>query len=53
MKVPVPQLYTTLIQKAHAILCDASREGLRLYYNRAGGAGCGGMGPVSVGDAGP
>ncbi|QKZ18595.1 hypothetical protein [Streptomyces chartreusis] len=29
---PVPQLYMTLMQKAHAILCDASREGLRLYY---------------------
>lgn len=28
----VPQLYLTLAQKAHAILCDASREGLRLYY---------------------
>ncbi|MEU9546761.1 hypothetical protein [Streptomyces mirabilis] len=32
VKAPVPQLYMTLIQKAHAILCDASREGLRLYY---------------------
>ncbi|MER7050286.1 hypothetical protein [Streptomyces jumonjinensis] len=29
---PVPQLYMTLMQKAHAILCDASREGLRLHY---------------------
>ncbi|MFG2525761.1 hypothetical protein [Streptomyces sp. NPDC048527] len=28
----VPQLYLTLKQKAHAILCDASREGMRLYY---------------------
>ncbi len=28
----VPQLYLTLMQKAHAILCDASREGMRLYY---------------------
>ncbi|WP_128380376.1 hypothetical protein [Streptomyces cavernae] len=28
----VPQLYLTLTQKAHAILCDASREGLRLHY---------------------
>ncbi|WP_328743826.1 hypothetical protein OHT57_00645 [Streptomyces sp. NBC_00285] len=31
-KAPVPQLYMTLIQKAHAILCDASRAGLCLYY---------------------
>ncbi|MFD3580707.1 hypothetical protein [Streptomyces sp. NPDC058644] len=31
-KAPVPQLYLTLMQKAHAILCDASREGLRLHY---------------------
>ncbi|MFB7576222.1 hypothetical protein [Streptomyces sp. NPDC056165] len=31
-KAPVPQLYMTLMQKAHAILCDASREGLRLHY---------------------
>jgi hypothetical protein len=22
----------TLVQKAHAILCDASRDGARLYY---------------------
>lgn len=29
---PVPQLYLTLMQKAHAILCDASREGMRLHY---------------------
>ncbi|MFD9409769.1 hypothetical protein ACFWBN_22515 [Streptomyces sp. NPDC059989] len=29
----VPQLYMTLMQKAHAILCDASREGLRLHYS--------------------
>ncbi|MFJ8083215.1 hypothetical protein ACIQ6Y_21735 [Streptomyces sp. NPDC096205] len=29
---PVPQLYLTLSQKAHAVLCDASREGLRLHY---------------------
>ncbi|MFF1690753.1 hypothetical protein [Streptomyces sp. NPDC058254] len=28
----VPQLYLTLKQKPHAILCDASREGMRLYY---------------------
>ncbi|MGW2918971.1 hypothetical protein ACWDBF_14045 [Streptomyces angustmyceticus] len=28
----VPQLYLTLAQKSYAILCDASREGLRLYY---------------------
>ncbi|MFD4863209.1 hypothetical protein [Streptomyces atratus] len=27
-----PQLYMTLVQKAHAILCDASRDGVRLYY---------------------
>ncbi|EDY45743.1 hypothetical protein [Streptomyces sp. SPB074] len=32
VKAPVPQLYMTLVQKAHAILCDASREGVRLYY---------------------
>lgn len=31
-KAPVPQLYMTLMQKAHAILCDASRDGLRLHY---------------------
>ncbi|MFF1446179.1 hypothetical protein [Streptomyces sp. NPDC058295] len=29
---PVPQLFLTLSHKAHAILCDASRQGLRLYY---------------------
>lgn len=29
---PVPQLFLTLSQKAHAILCDASIEGTRLYY---------------------
>ncbi|MFE1763897.1 hypothetical protein ACFW81_06725 [Streptomyces angustmyceticus] len=28
----VPQLYLTLTQKVHAILCDASRDGLRLRY---------------------
>jgi hypothetical protein len=27
---PVPQLYLSLTQKAHAILCDASRQGMRL-----------------------
>ncbi|MFE4336502.1 hypothetical protein ACFRQM_46325 [Streptomyces sp. NPDC056831] len=27
VKAPVPQLYMTLVQKAHAILCDASRGG--------------------------
>ncbi|MFD8384975.1 hypothetical protein ACFV2X_41745 [Streptomyces sp. NPDC059679] len=32
VNAPVPQLYLTLMQKAHAILCDASRQGLRLYY---------------------
>ncbi|MER7396170.1 hypothetical protein ABT381_11700 [Streptomyces sp. NPDC000151] len=32
LAAPVPQLYLTLTQKAHAVLCDASREGLRLYY---------------------
>ncbi|WAU78513.1 hypothetical protein O1Q96_01415 (plasmid) [Streptomyces sp. Qhu-G9] len=32
LKAEVPQLYLTLTQKAHAILCDASREGLRLHY---------------------
>ncbi|MCX5112417.1 hypothetical protein OOK13_28790 [Streptomyces sp. NBC_00378] len=32
IKAPVPQLYMTLVQKAHAILCDASRDGVRLYY---------------------
>ncbi|MFF4602635.1 hypothetical protein ACFY12_07750 [Streptomyces sp. NPDC001339] len=32
LKAPVPQLFLTLTQKAHAILCDASREGLRLHY---------------------
>ncbi|MEU5958827.1 hypothetical protein [Streptomyces sp. NPDC047525] len=32
VQAPVPQLYMTLMQKAHAILCDASREGLRLHY---------------------
>ncbi|MFF4700413.1 phosphorylase family protein [Streptomyces chattanoogensis] len=32
LKAPVPQLYLTLTQKAHAILCDAGREGLRLHY---------------------
>ncbi|WKX73538.1 hypothetical protein [Streptomyces sp. XD-27] len=32
LNAPVPQLYLTLTQKAHAILCDASREGLRLHY---------------------
>ncbi|MGY0055005.1 hypothetical protein ACWY4P_00145 [Streptomyces sp. LZ34] len=31
-EAPVPQLYLTLMQKAHAILRDASREGLRLHY---------------------
>ncbi|MYQ86787.1 MULTISPECIES: hypothetical protein [unclassified Streptomyces] len=35
VKAQVPQLYMTLSRKAHAILCDASREGLRLHY--AGG----------------
>ena len=29
----VPQLYLTLTQTAHAILCDASRDGQRLYYS--------------------
>ncbi|MEU1627099.1 hypothetical protein ABZ746_17615 [Streptomyces sp. NPDC020096] len=32
LRAPVPQLFLTLTQKAHAILCDASREGLRLHY---------------------
>ncbi|MCX5561083.1 hypothetical protein [Streptomyces sp. NBC_00038] len=32
LSAQVPQLYLTLTQKAHAILCDASREGLRLHY---------------------
>ncbi|WP_369242243.1 hypothetical protein AB5J56_44785 [Streptomyces sp. R21] len=32
MKAPVPQLYMTLMQEAHSILCDAGREGLRLHY---------------------
>ncbi|MGW3819719.1 hypothetical protein [Streptomyces sp. NPDC005046] len=32
MRARVPQLYMTLTQKAHAILCDASRDGLRLHY---------------------
>jgi hypothetical protein len=32
LKAPVPRLYMTLVQKAHAILCDASRDGVRLYY---------------------
>ncbi|MEU4497555.1 hypothetical protein AB0F96_29975 [Streptomyces sp. NPDC023998] len=32
LKAQVPQLYLTLMQKAHAILCDASRDGLRLHY---------------------
>ncbi|MEU2287837.1 hypothetical protein ABZ614_39040 [Streptomyces sp. NPDC013178] len=32
LNAQVPQLYLTLTQKAHAILCDASREGLRLHY---------------------
>jgi hypothetical protein len=32
LKAPVLQLYLTPMQKAHAIVCDASREGMRLYY---------------------
>ncbi|QDO42889.1 hypothetical protein FNV62_36385 [Streptomyces sp. RLB3-17] len=32
LNAQVPQLYLTLTKKAHAILCDASREGLRLHY---------------------
>jgi hypothetical protein len=36
VKAPVPQLYLSLVQKAHAILCDASREGVRLYYRDGG-----------------
>ncbi|MFB6518483.1 hypothetical protein [Streptomyces sp. NPDC056401] len=31
-EAPVPQLFLSLMQKAHAIVCDASREGMRLYY---------------------
>jgi hypothetical protein len=32
LETPVPQLFLTLSRKAHAILCDASRQGMRLYY---------------------
>ncbi|WP_282699996.1 hypothetical protein [Streptomyces sp. CC219B] len=36
LNAPVPQLFLTLSQTAHAILCDASRQGLRLYYSDGG-----------------
>ncbi|MBC9728184.1 hypothetical protein [Streptomyces sp. TRM68367] len=36
LNAPVPQLFLTLTQKAHAILCDASRDGLRLHYPNGG-----------------
>ncbi|MFG3255059.1 hypothetical protein [Streptomyces sp. NPDC048172] len=32
IEAPVPQLMLTLTQKAHAVLCDASRKGLRIHY---------------------
>lgn len=32
LDAPVPLLYLTLSQVAHTILCDASREGVRIYY---------------------
>jgi hypothetical protein len=36
LNAPVPQLFLTLSHKAHAVLCDASRQGLRLYYPDGG-----------------
>lgn len=33
LSAPVPQLYLTMTQLAHGIVCDASREGLRAHYD--------------------
>ncbi|MCH9729756.1 MAG: hypothetical protein K0U84_08800 [Actinomycetia bacterium] len=33
ISAPLPSLYFALDKKSHAVLCDASRDGVRIYYS--------------------